>query len=77
MLLRSDATRYEVWHELNHYLHFKKIGQDAYLSLVRPRVPEQYVYDAFRQSTRRWGLLNIKEHWDAMLYVESKGGTAW
>jgi hypothetical protein len=77
MYLRSDATEYEVWHELSHYLHCKKIGKKEYMRLKRPTGPEQYVYDQLRGSDRRWKLLTPNERDHAMWYVEASGGVAW
>jgi hypothetical protein len=75
--LRADATEYEVWHELSHYLHRKKIGKKEYMKLERPTGPEQYVYDQLRGNDRRWKRLTPEERDHAMWYVEASGGVAW
>mgnify|MGYP000514370310 CR=1 FL=1 len=74
--LRSDATRYEVWHELSHFLHSRRIGSEAYLALQRPIRPEAYVYDSLR-SSRHWHLLNSAEQRHASAYIMKVGGMAW
>ncbi len=77
LLLRSNPTSYEVWHELSHYLHYRKIGAEAYSNLPRStlnNVPEQFVFDMLENSKRRWGNLNDVERRHAIDYIERIGG---
>jgi hypothetical protein len=77
LLLRSNPTSYEVWHELSHYLHYRKIGAEAYANLPRStlnNVPEQFVFDMLENSKRRWGNLNDAERRHAIDYIERIGG---
>ncbi|MFG0236017.1 zincin-like metallopeptidase toxin domain-containing protein [Brevibacillus porteri] len=71
LILRSNPTQYEVWHELSHFMQYKKIGKEAYSKLPRPHkpgpvsmddltqfnAPEQYVYDMLSNSSKRWNAL--------------------
>lgn len=78
LYLPSDATRYEVMHELGHYVHFRRIGKEAYQALPRPTAPEQAVYDLLRRNERRWyEQMNFLERLDAQLKIERDGGIAW
>jgi RHS repeat-associated protein len=77
--LRTDATQYEVWHEMYHIKQYRAIGHDKYFNLPRDfgnNVPEQFVYDMLR--TRRWNRINFDESADAIRYLERRwGGNAW
>ena len=80
LYLPRDATKYEVWHELSHYLHYKRIGRDAYLELRAKGLEfvEQEVFDTLRQNPRRWDeLLTLLEKVHASDYLERMGGTPW
>ena len=82
LVLGSNPTYYEVWHELSHYLHFKSVGsKEAYMALPRwtpinpiQDVPEQFVFDMLENSPKRWNALTYEEQQDAIRYVEGKGG---
>lgn len=82
MLLRSDPTEYEVWHELGHYIQWRKLGADEYLKLVRHTiddpvqdVPEQFVFDFLENSKdRRWYRLTEAEREHAIWYIQEKKG---
>ena len=74
MLLRPNATKSQVWHELSHYLDFKKLGKEAYMKLPYPLGREQLVYNRLFQS-RHWNLMSL---WDRALLetkIERLGGT--
>ena len=83
LVLRSNPTEYEVWHELSHYVQWKKIGPDAYRDLPRwtPKnpiqdVPEQFVFDFLENSKdRRWYRLNFDEQQYAIDYIQRRGGS--
>ena len=78
--LPHDATKYEVWHELAHYAHYKRIGRDAYLQLRAKgkEFVEQEVFDTLRRNPRRWNeLLTLLEKVHAEDYLERMGGTPW
>lgn len=78
LYLPSDATKYEVMHELGHYVQFRRIGKEAYQALPRPTAPEQTVYDLLRSNDRRWyERMNLMERLDAQLTIERDGGIAW
>jgi RHS repeat-associated protein len=74
LYLRSDPTRYEVWHELGHYLDFRDMGYDAFIRAGDTQL-EQNVYDLLR-SPRRWPMLDLFEQDSADLYVLRRGGRA-
>ncbi|XZE20895.1 zincin-like metallopeptidase toxin domain-containing protein [Pirellulaceae bacterium SH449] len=75
ILLRKNATYYEVAHELRHYEHYLRIGADAYKKLS-PLVREQQVYDALRNS-HRWLQMTADEIKHAQQYIKKVGGDAW
>ncbi|EPY05634.1 Rhs core protein with extension [Paenibacillus alvei TS-15] len=86
LVLRSNPTQYEVWHELSHYIQYKKIGKDAYTNLPRTQgkvpkndlsqfnAPEQFVFDMLSNSEKRWNLLNERERQHAIDYIMEYGG---
>jgi hypothetical protein len=80
LLLRSNPTEYEVWHELAHYIHWKKLGTDAYRDLPRKAngalqdIPEQFVFDLLENSKKRWNRLNTTERAHAIDYIYGRGG---
>ena len=71
VLLKEDATCYEVWHEMSHYRHYQRIGKEAYLSLDQA-TREQVAFGALKNNPRRWNLLNPEEHTHAELYLQRK-----
>jgi len=75
ILLRKNATYYEVAHELRHYEHYLSIGADAYRKLS-PLVREQQVYDALHRS-HRWLQMTADELKHAQGYITRVGGNAW
>lgn len=75
-------TYYQIWHELAHYAHYKKMGREAYMDKSLTEVEkEQFVYDMLR-GARRWdakdesGLfyINFKQKRDAIRIIEKLGG---
>jgi hypothetical protein len=72
----SNPTEYEVWHELSHFIQYRKLKPMKYLGQIRTRTfnaPENFVFNMLR-GTRRWGLLNEAEQSHAIWYIESYGG---
>lgn len=78
LILKSDATEYEVWHELSHYIQYKKLGKESYLELPRTtdfNAPEQYVFDMLENNKRRWAeQLTEEERIHASEYIYRAGG---
>uniref|UniRef100_UPI0027BA8A80 zincin-like metallopeptidase toxin domain-containing protein n=1 Tax=Acidovorax sp. TaxID=1872122 RepID=UPI0027BA8A80 len=77
LLLRSEPTSYEVWHELSHFRHYQKIGKERYLNLPRStdfNAPEQFVFDMLENSPKRWNSLNFEQQQHAIDYIEWVGG---
>ncbi len=75
LLLGSSPTEYEVTHELAHYVHYSKIGPEAYWELPRATrwdVPEQAVFDMLEHPAR-WQRLNPEEQAHAIRYINGKG----
>jgi hypothetical protein len=72
LLLRSNATRAEVLHELSHYRHFKRTDFDAYQAAGRIG-REQTVYDTLKNN-RNWHQLRQAERDDAFDYILRLGG---
>ena len=80
LLLRSDPTKYEVWHELGHFRHWSDVGADTYRGLHRwsranpiQDIPEQHVFDLL-ENGRHWQLLNDAQRQHATEYIFSRGG---
>ena len=79
LLLRSNPTEYEVWHELGHYRQWQQIGPDKKLYLELPRwsrakpiqdVPEQFVFDLLENSKeRRWCRFTPEQQQHAIDYL--------
>ncbi len=78
LVLGSNPTAYEVWHELSHYIQYRRIGEEAYTALSRSRelgnVPEQFVFDMLENSPKRWSALTYEEQQHAIAYIERVGG---
>lgn len=76
IVLRSNPTEYEVWHELSHYIQYERIGRKAYQDLPRTHnwhAAEQFVFDMLNR-TKRWGKLNEAQQEHAIDYIERIGG---
>ncbi len=80
LILRSNPTKYEVWHELGHYRQWSDFGSGAYRGLPRwsranpiQDIPEQHVFDLLENS-RHWQLLNDAQRQHAVDYIYSRGG---
>jgi hypothetical protein len=69
--IRSDATRYEVLHELGHFEHWLQLGKPANAGPLS----EQAAYDFLRNNKSRWQTLNAEERSHAHFYLLEKGGT--
>ena len=77
LVLRSNPTRYEVYHELGHFRQFQQIGREAYQALPRStrfNAPEQHVFDLLENSSKRWNSFNFNEQQHAIDYIEHIGG---
>ena len=77
LLLRSDATRYEVLHELSHVLDFRfnprewiHAARNNELSKV---MREQAVFNRLRNG-RKWWMLSFQEQLHAYRLIERVGG---
>jgi len=76
LLLRSDPTTELVWHELSHFVHWRRIGSDAYRRLPRiggNHVPEQFVFDLL-QRPGRWDRLSPLYRFHMVEHIEDLGG---
>jgi hypothetical protein len=79
MVLKSNPTMYEVWHEMAHFRHMKKIGREEYMKLSRKfgnNIPEQYVFDSLENSAK-WKVLNPLEKQHARSVIENVYGGIW
>ena len=77
LLLRSEPTNYEVWHELSHFRQYQMIGREKYLKLPRSidfNAPEQFVFDMLENSPKRWNSLSYEQQRHAVDYIEWIGG---
>jgi len=76
--LRSNPTRYEVWHELSHYIHYKRIEREAFINLPRSRAwnaAEQFVYDMLKIMSTVGGINSMKQNeWMRMSILFEVGG---
>ncbi|CAN7457579.1 hypothetical protein LJR232_002921 [Aquipseudomonas alcaligenes] len=73
LLLRSDPTNYEVWHELTHYQQYRSLGEEAYSAQTR-LMKEQHVFDRLESMPRRWDSLTPEQMGHARWYIDSVGG---
>jgi len=76
LVLRKNATQYEAWHEISHYLDYKKIGKADYLNLPRrvgANIPEQNVFQSLARPGR-WERLNPTEQNHAWNYLRERWG---
>jgi len=74
LFLRSSPTRYEVQHELSHFIQARKLGLEAYSAQSRGQ-KEQFVYDMLSNNTKRWaGQLNEEQREHASGYILRVGG---
>ena len=76
MVLRSEPTEYEVWHEVGHYRDYQKKGAKIYNDPeVHPSVArEQVVFDMLQNSSKRWNALTLEEQEHAIWYIQYVGG---
>lgn len=75
MILGTNPTEYQVTHELGHYVHYSKVGPEAYWNLPRTpswNAPEQTVFDMLEHPAR-WQKLNPAEQRHAINYINRKG----
>ena len=76
LLLRSNATEYEVWHELSHYTHYRRIGPEAYTHLRRTPGYNEAEIEAYYtlRNSKLFYRLNPDEQLHALEYFEQHGG---
>lgn len=78
IIVRENATAYEVMHEYFHALHYEQVlttrGAGAY-SQISKREREQFVYDAMR--THFWHRLTDEQKRNAAYNVIQAAGFAW
>lgn len=67
LLLRPNATRYQIAHELRHYENWLA-DPEAYAKLSK-LAREEYVFDALQKSNH-WRLFNDAERQHALDYIE-------
>ena len=72
LLLRSNATRAEVLHELSHFRHMKRVEFDDYIRAGRLG-REQTVYDTIKNN-RHWSQMTQAERDAAFDYILRLGG---
>jgi hypothetical protein len=76
LILSSNPTYYLLWHELSHYIHYRRIGRDAYVNLPRePRNVAEIAVFTMLDRPHRWMQLSPDEQMHAVNYLESIGGT--
>jgi hypothetical protein len=68
--IRSDATRYEVLHELGHFKDWLKQGKPE----TAGPLSEQAAYDFLRNNKSRWQSLSEAEKEHAHFYLLQKRG---
>jgi hypothetical protein len=76
LLLKADPTNQLVWHELGHFIQWRKVGPEAYLKLPRGplhgdtfNAPEQFVFDLLNQPSR-WDRLTPEYQQHLIDYIE-------
>ena len=73
LILRRNATEFEVWHELSHLRQYQRIGPEAYNSLTRVQ-KEQFVFDMLENSKKRWYGMSEMERRASIDYILRIGG---
>jgi len=73
LVLGSDPTNYEVWHELTHFRQYQVLGEDVYSAQNR-LTKEQFVFDKLESMPRRWNSLTPEEWGHARRYIQKLGG---
>ena len=86
MYLSANPSRYEVWHELSHFLEYRNIGRAEYmagLDSFRTAAREGFGWRQLRGPKpdmpghgRRWGMLNQGEQGHALKYASQCGITS-
>ncbi len=73
MVFMNNPTRYEVQHELLHWIQSRKLGVEAYSKLT-PLDKEQFVFNMFSDNPSRWMSLSPEQQTHAVKLVEGYGG---
>jgi YD repeat-containing protein len=73
VVLKSNPTQYEVWHELSHFRQYQQLGADAYSLQTRVQ-KEQFVFDMLENSPKRWQSLSFDQQQHAIWYIDDVGG---
>ena len=76
LLLRTDPTAELVWHELSHFVQWRRVGPEAYMRFPRMsgnHVPEQFVFDLLQRPIR-WDRLSPGYRLHMVDYIERLGG---
>lgn len=73
MVLLSNSTRYEVQHELSHFLQWRRLGASAYEAQSRVQ-KEQFVFDYLSGNQARWEGLTVEQGEHANWYIHEVGG---
>ncbi len=83
MYLPANPTRYEVWHEMSHYIEYRNIGRAEYMRGIDPfrrAAREGFVWRQLHGPKpgmpghgRRWGMLNQDEQGNALDYAAGCG----
>ena len=74
LLLKNNPTRYEVQHELSHFLQCRRLGRARYSAQSRLQ-KEQFVFDMLENNPRRWtGLTTAQREHASWYIVEQLGG---
>lgn len=67
LLLRPNATRYQIVHELKHYEH--RLADPMKYGTLSKLEREEFVFKALQESNH-WGLFNDAERAHALDYIE-------
>lgn len=73
IILRTNPTQMEVWHELSHFRQFQKLGPEAYIKQTTV-TKEQFVFDLLENSPRRWSSFTPEQRSSAVEYIYRIGG---
>ncbi|MBR7784082.1 zincin-like metallopeptidase toxin domain-containing protein [Undibacterium luofuense] len=73
LVLRSEPTNYEVWHELTYYQQYRSLGEEAYTAQTR-LLKEQHVFDKLESMPKRWESLTPEQIGHARWYIDKVGG---
>jgi hypothetical protein len=76
LILKAAPTNQLVWHELGHFIQWRRLGPNRYMGLPRVignNVPEQFVFDLLERPGR-WCRLTPEYRLHMVDYIDNTWG---